>query len=187
MVISDDFLFRNEENKQIVGKSNVIQLVDSILPATLDIPYHVTIITNDHDKPKKWCENLAGELKAAISGLRPFQIVFELVFTDTIHKRTLIMNYINSTCDKGFAVFRVNDGKTVRDDNDFRCDRIFNRIEPQEGDTDYLVAESVLIQLKKKCRSVKQFITNAGASANNRILGDCNADKSLKNRLINDV
>jgi hypothetical protein len=187
MVISDDFLFRNEENGQIVGRYNVIQLVDSVLPATLDIPYHLTVITNDHGKPKEWCEKLAGDLKAAISALRPFQIVLELVFTDTIHKRKLILNYINSTCDKGFAVFRVNDGKTVRDDNDFRCDRIFNRLEPQEGDTDYLVAESVLIQLKNKCRSVKQFINNSGASSNYRVLGDCNPDKSLKNRLINDV
>jgi hypothetical protein len=187
MVISDDFLFRNEENGQIVGKLNCIQLIDAILPATLDIPYHLIVVTNDHDKQKAWCEKLAGDLKAAIVALRPYAIIVEIVFTDTIHKRKLILNYINATCDKGFAVFRVNDSKTVRDDNDLRFDRVFNRTNPQEGDTDYMVVESILIQLKKKCRSVQQYINNAGASVNNRILGDCNADMSLKNRLINDV
>lgn len=192
MVITDDYLFSNEENGQLVGKSNVIQLVNAFLPANLSIPYHLTILSNDNPevgKPrsKEWCERLAGELKAAIVALRPYPIVFEIVFTQTLHKRKLILNYINATCDKGFAVFRVNDGKTVRSDNDFRCDKVFARVEPHEGDTDYKAAESILLQLKQKCLSVRQFIANSGAGVNNRILGDCNADKSLKNRLINDV
>lgn len=187
MVVTDEYLFKNEENGEIVGKPNVIQLVDALLPSALDIPFHLTIITNDHDKSSEWCESLVVDLKTAIIDLRPYEIVFELVFTNTIHKRKIILNYVNSTSDKGFAVFRVKDGKTVRDDNDFRLDRIFNRVESQEGDTDYLVAESVLNQLKRKCLSVSQFISNAGETANNRILGDCNADKTLKNRLINDV
>lgn len=193
MVITDDYLFSNEENGHIVGKSNVIQLVNAFLPANLSIPYHLTIFSNDNPeagkpaKPKEWCERLAGELKAAILDLRPYPIVFEIVFTQTLHKRKLILNYINATCDKGFAVFRVSDGKTVRSDNDFRCDRLFARVEPQEGDTDYMAAESILLQLKRKCQSVRQFIANSGATVNNRILGDCNSDKSLKNRLINDV
>jgi hypothetical protein len=193
MVITDDYLFSNEENGHIVGKSNVIQLVNAFLPANLSIPYHLTILSNDNPevgkppKSKEWCERLAGELKAAIVALRPYPIVFEIVFTQTLHKRKLILNYINATCDKGFAVFRVSDGKTVRSDNDFRCDRLFARVEPQEGDTDYMAAESILLQLKSKCQSVRQFIANSGATVNNRILGDCNADKSLKNRLINDV
>lgn len=79
------------------------------------------------------------------------------------------------------------DSKTVRSDNDFRCDRIFNRVDLQEGDTDYLVAENILFQLKQKCNSVREYINNSGATTNYRILGDCNNDKSLKNRLINDV
>lgn len=193
MVITDDYLFSNEENGQLVGKTNVLQLVDAFLPPNLSIPYHLTILSNDNPevgKPprsKEWCERLAGELKASIIILRPYPIVFEIVFTQTLHKRKLILNYINATCDKGFAVFKVNDGKTVRSDNDFRCDKVFNRVEPHEGDTDYKAAEAILFQLKAKCQSVRQFIANSGATVNNRILGDCNADKSLKNRLINDV
>jgi hypothetical protein len=193
MVITDDYLFSNEENEQIVGKPNVVRLVDALLPAHLSIPYHLAIISNDHPeegKPprsKEWCERLAGELKAKLIALRPYPIIFEIVFTQTIHKRKLILNYLNGTCDKGFAVFKVSDGKTVRSDNDFRCDRVFNRTEYHEGDTDYASVESVLVQLKQKCQTVSQYISNAGATINYRILGDCKADKSINNRLINDV
>ena len=61
MVITDDYLFSNEENGHIVGKSNVIQLVNAFLPANLSIPYHLTILSNDNPevgkppKSKKWC------------------------------------------------------------------------------------------------------------------------------------
>ena len=193
MVISDDYLFNNEENGQNVGKSNVIQMLNAFLPTQLSIPYHITILSNDNPevgkppKTKKWCERLASELKLAIVALRPYPIVFEIVFTPTPHIRKLILNYINVTCDKGFAVFKVTDGKTVRDDNDFRCDRVFTRVENHEGDTDFKTAESHLIKIKQKCQKVSQFISNSGPNVNYRILGDCNPDNSIKNRLINDV
>lgn len=190
MVITDDYLFSNDVNGQIVGKSNVIHLVNAFLPPNLGIPYHLTILSNDARpliRSEEWCERLAVELRDAIVKLRPYTIVFEIVFTQTLHKRKLISNYINATCDKGFAVFSIKDGKTVRSDNDFRCDKVFARVESHEGDTDYKAAESILLQLKQKCLTVSQYISNSCAGVNNRILGDCNADKSLKNRLINDV
>lgn len=191
MVVSDKYLFSNEENGQIVGKSNIISLIDAFLPASINVPYHITIISDDNPegktKSKAWCEKLVGELKVEIAALRPYQLVIEIVFAQTIHKRKLLLNYLNATTDKGFAVFKAIDSKTVRDDNDFRCDRVFNRVDLQEGDTDYLIAEKILIQLKQKCISVKDFINNAGETTNYRILGDCNADKSINNRLLNDV
>lgn len=190
MVITDEYLFSNEVNGQIVGKSNVVQLVNAFLPTNLKIPYHVTILSNDarpRIRSKEWCERLADELRNAIRGLRSYEIVFEIVFTQTLHKRTLISNYINATCDIGFAVFSINDGRTVWRDNDFRCDKVFARVEYHEGDTGYKAAESFLLQLKQRCLSVIRYISNNGADINNRILGDCNADNSLKNRLINDV
>lgn len=193
MVITDKYLFSNEENGQLVGKRNIIQLINAFLPTSLSIPYHILILASDQPderKPPKseaWCKRIAEEMKKEISALRGYDIVFEIVFSQTIHKRKLILNYLNATSDKGFALFNANDGKTVREDNDFRCDRVFNRVDPAEGDTDYIVAESVLSQLKRKCNSIKQFIGNAGHMTNNRILGDCNPDFSIKNRLINDV
>lgn len=193
MVITDNYLFNNVEDGQIVGKSNVIQLVNAFLPVNLSVPYHLLIISNDNPnnksaKSKKWCEELADELKSEIDALRQYPIVFEIVFTATPHKRSLILNYINASCDKGFAVFKVSDKKTVRADNDFRCDRVFTRVEQHEGDTDFKTAESILSDLKSKCQSVREYISKNGVDdTNNRILGDCNSDNSLKNRLINDV
>ena len=193
MVISDEYLFSNDEDGLSIGKSNVIQLIDSFLPSNLSVPYHILILGNDQPEERKaprseaWCMRIATEIKTEVSALRNYSVIIEVVFSETIHKRKLILNYLNATSDKGFSVFKVNDGKTVRDNNDFRCDRLFNRIDPSEGDTDFVVAENILIQLKKKCASVKQFVGNAGQMTHNRILGDCNPDFSLKNRLINDV
>jgi len=193
MVITDEYLFSNDENGINFGQTNLIQLIDAFLPYNMIIPFHILIVSNDQPDPRKtaksdaWCIRITRELKTEIEVLRNYPILVEIVFTKTIHKRKLILNYINATTDKGFAIFKADDGKTVRDDNDFRCDRIFNRVDPSEGDTDYLVTKAVLIKLKRKCASVKQFVGNAGQSTQNRILGDCNPDFTVKNRLINDV
>ncbi len=193
MVITDEYLFSNEENSQSVGKSNVIQLMEAFLPANLKVPYHLIIFSSDQPEIKKtaksntWCLRIANELKAEISALRSYPIIVEVVFAKTIHKRKIFSNYLNATCDKGFAVFKVKDGKTVISDNDFRCDRVFTRVNPEEGDTEFMTAEAILVQLKKHYKTVQQFINNAGENVNFRILGDCNPDKSIKNRLINDV
>lgn len=193
MVVTDDYLFSNEEKGQVIGVGNLINLVDAFLPAKLVIPFHLIIISSDcpeTNKPPKsanWCDKIVIALQSDISKLRPYPIVVEVVFTKSLHKRKLILNYINATCDKGFAVFKLSDSKTVRSDNDFRSNRVFTRVEIHEGDTEYQVDESDLLKLKEKCKSVRQFISNSGPNVNNRVLGDCNPDKSIKNRLINDV
>lgn len=194
LIISDEHLFSNEENSENIGKANLISLVDAFLPAKLETSYHITIIASDapgHPKPARstvWCETMAQDLKTSIIPLRPYSIVFEIVFTSTLHKRRLMMNYVNAWCDKGFAVFRVGDGKTVRSDNDFTCNRIFNRTKADEGDTDFQSMEKALIKLKNKCHSVHQYIKNTGLPTTGfRILGDCNEDFVIRNRLINDA
>jgi hypothetical protein len=194
MVITDDYLFSNEESGRNIGQENLIHLADALLPIELKVPYHICIISNDQPEMAKpprseqWCRTITDEIKRAISDLRPYEIIFEVVFTKTLHKRRLFLNYLNASCDRGFGVFRVADRSVVRSDNDFRCERIFNRIDIQEeGNSDYYSIEAGLMQLKKKCSSVKSFIANSRQLTQNRVLGDCNPDFSLKNRLINDV
>lgn len=193
MVITDEYLFSNEEAGANVGQANLIHLIDSFLPPTLAVSYHICIIANDQPEAGKaaksvqWCNTLIGQLKAGITPLRPYPIIVELVFTRTLHKRRILLNYLNGSCDRGFGVFKIADRRIVRADNDFRCDRIFNRINPIEGDTDYSSVETALLQLKAKCQSVKTFIANAGQGLQNRILGDCRPDNAIVNRLINDV
>jgi len=187
VVISDEYLFRNEERSQIVGQNNLLKLLNSIMPPTLDIPYHILIITQDHSRSKEWCEKMVGDLKSAIVASRPYQICLEMVFSDSIHKRKAMLNYFSLTCDKGFAMFKLSDNKTIRDDNDVRYEKIFNRLDFAEGDTEFMSSAINLKQIKSKCISVKDYINNVGADYNKRILGDCKKDKTIINRLIDDV
>lgn len=171
----------------MVGEVNVVWAIDAILPQKLNTPYHILIITNDQARTKEKCERLSGNIIAGIKTLRDYDIKVEIVFADTIHKRKIFLNYLSVTCDKGFAMFRVNDEKTVRDDNDFRYEKLFHRIYPNEGNSVLKSDLLLLKQLQNKCKTVKDFVNNAGPGLNRRILGDCRADKSITNRLINDV
>jgi hypothetical protein len=187
LVVTDDWLFKNEEMGNIIGETNIVNFIDAILPIGLLTDFHILIITDDQARTQLLCERLVVDLSSRIKVLREYPIVFELVFADTIHKRKAILNYISITCDKGFAMFRLSDNLTIRDDNDFRYERVFNRIEKEEGDTVFYSDTLLLHKIKDKCISVRQYITNRHQEPNRRILGDCNPDKSLKNRLINDV
>ncbi len=187
VVITDDWLFKNEEGGNIVGEGNISPFLDAVLPIDLQADFHVLIITDDQARSQQRCEKLVGDLKAKICALRDYPIVVEFVFADTIHKRKAIFNYISVTCDKGFAMFKLSDLQTVRDDNDFRYEKSFNRTQKSEGDTVYYSDTLILKKIKDKCSSVKEYITNRHQDPNRRILGDCNKDKTLKNRLINDV
>jgi hypothetical protein len=187
IVITDDYLFRNEEEGKIIGEGNLITFLDAVLPPKLETEYHILIITDDQERSQQRCEKLAIDLKNSITQLRKYAIVFELVFTETQHKRKAILNYLSITCDKGFAMFRLKDLMTVRDDNDFRYEKLFNRTEKHEGNSVFSSDSLILKRIKDKSQSVLEYIKNKHQDPNRRILGDCNPDKSLKNRLINDV
>lgn len=187
IVITDDWLFKNEENGEIIGVGNVISLLNALLPHNLEVDYHILIITDDQGRPQLKCEKIVVELRNAIISLRSYPIVVEVVFTEAEHKRKAILNYLSITCDKGFAMFRLVDLQTVRDDNDFRYEKLFNRTEKHEGSTVLYSDSLILKRIHAKCTSVKEYIKNLHEDPNRRILGDCNADKSLKNRLISDI
>ena len=75
----------------------------------------------------------------------------------------------------------------VHEDTEIQVDRVFHRINQNEGDTEYFNAEHSLNEIKKICEKVAEYISNRPNDKNFRIMGDCNPDKSIKNRLINDV
>ena len=187
IVLTDNFLFSNEDGNR--GTANFIHFIDSILPDSLTTDFHILLLAQEHkDKVQAWCERKAGEIKTAFGNLnKPYNIIFELVFAETIHKRIAISNYYTLTPDKGFAIFKTNDNKTVHEDTDIQLDRIFNRLNKNEGDSEFLNADYSLHSIKKICLTVAQYISNRPNDKNYRILGDCNKNKSLKNRLINDV
>lgn len=188
LVITDNHLFANTENRQNIGQTNLIRLLDILLPKELKTKYHITVFAREaNNLGKDWCENMTNNLKASIKSLRHYDIVFEILFVKTVHDRDLVLNYAHISSTKGFAIFKINDPKQVRDDYKFTYDRVFNTFESHEGDTSYQIANKILIELKQTSIELRNYLNNVGQSSNRRILGDCNDDYSLKNRLLNDV
>jgi len=187
IVISDNFLFVNEDG--IRGFKNILQLIQAVLPGTLNTDFNILLIAQEHkNKDVAWCNKLTGDIKTAMNNLKkPYNIIFEIVFAETIHPRLFISNYFIIKLEKGFAVFNSDDLQTVHETTDFEINRMFHRINKNEGLPEYLQAESRLVEIKSICSSVAQYISKRPKDKNYRIMGDCNADKSLKNRLINDV
>ena len=187
LIISDNYLFKNEENRIITGEPNTINLIDAILPSTLNVTYHILIVAEDNKKSDVWCENLKVRISTQIKSLRPYNIIVEFLFAVTIHKRIILSNYLNGSSDKGFAVFSPRDNKTVRDDNDFRLDRVFNNLHSFGGDVEFTSKENALKAINKKSKEVYQYLQSMPFSENRRIVGDCNPDYSINNRLLNDI
>ena len=185
--MTDDYLLQNEEGGIIVGIPNLKAIFDAVLPASLKVPFHILILTNDANKSQQKCEQIAGNIKSMLNTLRGYEIKFELVFTSALHKRKIFMNYLSVTCDKGFAMFRLSNLKTVRSDNDFRSEMLFHRLDPSEGDT-VLKSDNILLkQIQQRCSTVKAYINANGQTLNNRIIGDCKPDKTINNRLIQEI
>jgi hypothetical protein len=193
MVISDNFLLQSIESvasKPIAsGKTNVLWMLDAILPATLSIPYHVTIISEDNNQDKTWRNKIAGELNSEINNLRDYQINVEVVFikSELLHERVLLMNYVNSSCEHGFYLFKVKDGKTVHVVNKIQINSYFSLLNNGQGESEFQVASKDLKLIKDVCNGLANHIHSGPSTYRGDILGGCNTNKTLSNRLLNDV
>jgi hypothetical protein len=193
VVVLDNYLFKDSETiserTHTVGKSNIIHILDSLLPEELKIEYHVTLISEDYGRSLEWKSEIINTLTTEIKNLRAYDINVEIVFVESehFHKRRIIMNYINASGDKGFSVFRVRDGKTVRSANDFRFNRVFSNIDNLKSDSDFKSATEGLKLIKDVCNDLATHLRSSADFYRGAIMGDCNPDYSLKNRLINDV
>lgn len=187
ILISDDFLFQNDENSEIVGENNLIELLDAVLPKSLKTEYHVLVVSEEQGRPEDRYLKLEKDLKDKITKLRNYTILFELVFGASVHKRKAFLNYLSITCDKGFAMFRLRDLKTVRSHNDFRYEKTFNRAKKSEGDTVFQSDSLLFDEINRKCNSIIQYIKNRHQDVNNRILGDSKEVLLIRNRLLKDI
>ncbi len=193
VVISDNYLLQSTErvggNYVASGKSNLLWMLDGILPVTLSIPYHVTIISEDNNQNEAWRNRVAGQLNTEINNLRDYEINVEVVFikSEMLHERLLLMNYVNSSCEHGFYVFKAKDGKTVHVVNKLQINSYFSALNNSQGESEYQIANKDLSLLKNVCNELAAHIHGGTPVYRGAILGGCNANKSLKNRLINDV
>lgn len=187
MVIIDPYVLTSTN-----GLFNLTQLCNALLPLSIEVTYQVAIIcshiTNGGPKTETWRIQEAGKIIAAIRALRSYDIDAEVVFEDSedYHRRRVILNYANLTCDKGFAVFKTADGKTVATVNDASFKRAFH--DPTTvGDSQYSSGTTDLETVSRRTNKLAAHITRKTALDLGSICGTCNADKTLKNRLINDV
>jgi len=193
IVISDNYLLPSTERIGIknvnLGKSNLIKLLDVILPQNLLIPFHILIISEHGNRDEIWRQNLATELDKGIKLLRNYNIVVEIVYikSEDLHERLLLMNYLNSTCEHGFCVFKAKDDKTVSMVNKLQINSYYSSLENSQGDSEFQLAVKDLSLIKSVCNQLTTHIQNGNPFDKGSILGDCNPDKTIVNRLINDV
>ncbi|PKR79555.1 hypothetical protein CW751_14490 [Brumimicrobium salinarum] len=191
LVISDSYLFQNNEGKFNRGVENILKLLDSYLPKSLKTDFHITIIA-DNDPPSKgngkavkWWERSFGALKAKISEMRDYNIQIEIFLGPTLHKRIFISNYIYSWVDKGFDVFKCSDANVVQDDNEIHIHHIFNNIE-DFGESYFSMSETNLTDILKKCNAIADLVASEGKQSFSRMaLGIKDPSKKSKNRLLN--
>lgn len=186
LVISDNHLFANENG--VRGEQNICQLYERLLPDSLRCDFHLLLIAPEHkDYDTQSCAQLCGRIKSFLSHLnKPYSILFELVFAETIHKRIAIANYYSIIMDKGFAAFKTGDLQTAHEDTDIQIKGLFAvRSASQTSGLDQ--SNRRLLKVRQKVESVKEYISNRREDKNYRIFGDCNKDKSVNNRLINTV
>ena len=102
MIIVDNYIL-----KKASVKKNLFEIIDSLLPEKLDVPFHFSIVSTENNISWHWDEaigTLAGELRR----LRPnLKIEFESLWVDEkeIHDRTIITNNVWISCGGGFDLF----------------------------------------------------------------------------------
>ena len=193
IVISDNYLLPTTErvgiNNVNLGKSNLLKLFDAILPQNLLIPFHILIVSEHGNRDELWRQTLATELETEIKLLRDYSIIVEVVYikSEDLHERLLLMNYLNSTCEHGFSVFKAKDDKTVSLVNKLQINSYYSSLENSQGESEFQLATKDLFLIKNVCNQLAKHIQNGNPFDKGSIFGDCNPDKSIINRLINDV
>ncbi len=160
LVINDRYLFKNEELRKNIGLENVIKLFDKILPPTLGVDFHLTIISDKDKISDNFDEQ---DLINRVKGLRSYNIQFELfLLTKALHSRLLLSNYIYSTFDPGLAIFS-NRTSEVRERTKYDICRTFSNI-GSLGKSKYDIHDADLNVIKGiKLKDIK---------SNNRLIND---------------
>jgi hypothetical protein len=172
VVIEDSFLLSTSTERVKgqdvrIGQQNVIWLLDRLLPLAMKAEYHVMIVSEGTDLSEDARNRLADNLNTEIKNLRSYTIHVEVIFlkSEFFHKRRLLMNYVNASCDKGFSVFRLSDEKTVRAVNDIRFNRSFSSLFHHQGDSEFDAVTKALRIIKTEC-------TRVGRKIRNRLIND---------------
>lgn len=183
LVITDNYLFKNEDAGLNRGLSNLVPFLDAYLPENLGISYQVAILSATNNKSAEWWIKEYGKLCTKIAALREYPIELEIILKNSIHARKIISNYSRGKSDQGYAFFYANNDKLIKLDNDFEYSEIFANIE-NIGTKYYKSNLDTLEKLRKICQEVSAYVAREGNTSYCMMFGS-NKDKSIKNRLLN--
>lgn len=183
LIITDDYLFSEKSIDIDDCAKNVEGILDAILPYNLSVDYHVLICSRHPACSEIKRNQIIGNIKSYISAKRPYNVLIEYLFHDSLHQRKIISNYNIMIGDKGFVNFNSKKKKVIDGNPTYLC-TVFQNIIDSIGDTEYSMATSDMEEINRIALEVKD-INNSNIHDNTkRIVGDCKHDKSLINRLI---
>ncbi|MBM3435735.1 MAG: hypothetical protein FJY07_05905 [Bacteroidetes bacterium] len=106
IVIIDNHIFNNRK----AGIRNLVNLIESILPENLNVPFHILIIIDNREV--KFNQNALSKFKDEIKNQLSVKVDYEIKIgilshslDDEFHNRVLISNYFIITSDYGFDCF----------------------------------------------------------------------------------
>lgn len=166
LIINDSYIFDDKENKTGIGSKNLTELINTILPNELNIPYHILINTStSKNKTNSFYDEFIPQLINDISALRSYEIIVEIVIGEGFHKRKLFTNFLNVTTDKGFKIFDKRNHAKVLDHNDIIIETMFTRNDPTQGDSQY---DEMKIRLKELRKLIKNALDWINADTYNK-------------------
>lgn len=186
LIISDNYLLKNVDNGAFIGFENLKMLLNAILPNTLDITFHILIVTRMHNNlsPQK-ANKLYEELKSYLRRIRSYNFQLEFVFNPTIHPRKIFSNYFVIIGDRGFNLFHPKYNTKVHSDNQISISSILHDTINVYGDTVLAISSKDLKKIWNSYIELREQITNEVNYTTKMIIGDITPDKHLRNRLIN--
>lgn len=183
LIITDDYLF-SETGVDVDDRANNIKgVLDAILPDKLSVDYHVLICAKHPTCSGNKRNQIIGNIKSYITSKRPYNVLIEYVFHDSLHQRKIISNYNVMVGDKGFINFNSTK-KVVIDTNPTYLCTVFQNIVDSIGDTEYSMATADIEDIKKIAIEVKSLNNSGVQDYTKRIVGDCKPDKTIINRLV---
>lgn len=117
LVIIDNYLLGEKGDKLALGQENLISLLDAVMPARLEMDFHLLLVTNNGGaflKSKNLTE-LARQVSASLK--RPYETKIGVVTRKDgpEHRRAIISNYYFGASHHGFACFDGHEAKWAND------------------------------------------------------------------------
>lgn len=156
LIINDSYIFDNDEHKNKLGSTNIVEIVDAILPIELDIDYHILInTTTSKNKTNTFYDIFIPELIKNIQKLRQYKINVEIVIGEGLHDRDIYTNFLNINTGQGFKIFDSKSLSKILIHIRIAIETMFTRNNPSYGDTQY---DQMKIQLKALRKLIKDSL-----------------------------